>query len=563
MDFLNQAIAQLRDLFQSMTPAARITAVLLAGVIAVSLGYLTQHRSAGSDQYLFGGEYLPPTDADRAMAAIAQAGLQNAEREGNRIKVPHGQESTYLAAVADGGALPPNFHQLMDDALDSNPLTDGNTRQHRINAAKQQMLSMMLRKMAGIEEAMLMFDISKIGGLSRKRQVTASVSVRAIPGEAIDANRVKMIRKAVAGAIAGLQPGDVTITDLGSGSAFGGGTSDAAAGLLDDRYYQTRIAYERLMKSNIEDLLLNIPGVRVQVTAELDETLGKNTKTIKTDAEGAPLSTTVVENKKTIRRQENGGRVGLIAQGPNPGGVEQTSQALIENETTETTNKANNLVGTREEILTEAGLVPRQVRAAIAVPSDYIVKVWREKQPKNPDGLLNDQFPSDTDLQNTEEAIKTNIENVVAALLPKVPGKTNFPNVHFSVFQSLTPEAIEPPSTTNKALSWASLNFNTLMMGGLGLVSLMMLRSLVKSIPPSEPMEAIESMEPATLPMHAGNVVPSESADTQEGSEKESSGLSKLRMKKGPNIRDELSEIIREDPDAAAAILRSWIGKAS
>jgi len=99
------------------------------------------------------------------------------------------------------------------------------------------------------------------------------------------------------------------------------------------------------------------------------------------------------------------------------------------------------------------------------------------------------------------------------------------------------------------------------MMGGLGLVSLVMLRSLVKSIPPSE---AMESLGPATIPMPAGSgdSAPGDSADTQEGTEQEAGGRTKLRLNKGPNIKDELSEIIREDPDAAAAILRTWIGNA-
>ena len=49
MDFLNQATGQIRELFLSMTPAARVTALLLVGVIVVSMGYLFQHHSASPD----------------------------------------------------------------------------------------------------------------------------------------------------------------------------------------------------------------------------------------------------------------------------------------------------------------------------------------------------------------------------------------------------------------------------------------------------------------------------------------------------------------------------------
>jgi flagellar biosynthesis/type III secretory pathway M-ring protein FliF/YscJ len=32
-------------------------------------------------------------------------------------------------------------------------------------------------------------------------------------------------------------------------------------------------------------------------------------------------------------------------------------------------------------------------------------------------------------------------------------------------------------------------------------------------------------------------------------------------LKKGKSLKDDLVEIVHEDPDAAAEILRSWIGK--
>src|SRR5215470_9963560 len=99
MDFLNQAIAQVSDLFRSMTPGARITAGLLLAVVVVSVGYLFQQQAAGPDEYLFGGEYLTDGQLNQIDAAIAKANLSNYRREGNRILVPAGQKAAYLAAV--------------------------------------------------------------------------------------------------------------------------------------------------------------------------------------------------------------------------------------------------------------------------------------------------------------------------------------------------------------------------------------------------------------------------------------------------------------------------------
>src|SRR5262245_43245069 len=119
MDFLNKSLAQLSELFRSMTPGARITAGLLLAVVVVSFGSLFQHAAAGPDAFLFGGEALSDNEINQAEAAIAKAGLSGYQREGNRIRVPAGQQAAYLAAVADGGALPPNFNTILAKALDS------------------------------------------------------------------------------------------------------------------------------------------------------------------------------------------------------------------------------------------------------------------------------------------------------------------------------------------------------------------------------------------------------------------------------------------------------------
>ena len=86
MDFLNKAIAQLSELFRSMTPGARIMAGLLLAVVVISVGYLFQHSATGPDTYLFGGEPISNGQLDRVEAAIAKAGLSDFQREGSRIR---------------------------------------------------------------------------------------------------------------------------------------------------------------------------------------------------------------------------------------------------------------------------------------------------------------------------------------------------------------------------------------------------------------------------------------------------------------------------------------------
>ena len=117
MDVFNNISAQIRDVFASMTAGARITAALLLAVVVVSLGYLFQQGTASGDAYLFGGEYLPASQLDRIEMAIAKRNLSGHIREGNRIRVPAGQKHEYLAAIAEDGATPRNFHDLLENSL--------------------------------------------------------------------------------------------------------------------------------------------------------------------------------------------------------------------------------------------------------------------------------------------------------------------------------------------------------------------------------------------------------------------------------------------------------------
>lgn len=555
MDFLNQALGQIRDLLQSMTPAARVTALLLVGVIVVSLGYLVQHHSANPDEFLFNGEFLPSSDVDRAEAAIAQAGLNGYERVGNRIRVPQGQKAEYLAAVADGGALPANFHSLLEDALDMGPFVDPETRRQRMKAAREQQLSMIIRAMHGIEEAQVIYDMREPRGLSKTGEVTATVSIQPTPGEAVDARRLKMIKKAVAGAIVGLTAEKVMVANLGDGSYLS--DNGVSGESFDDPYYQHRIAFEQHMKSNIEELLSYIPGIRVQVTAELDDVIEQTTRTTTPDGEPAPLRETRQDTESQKARVDVGGQVGLTAQGPSRSN-EQLFDTKITDSTRDGSSETENLVGTKDQFLRQSGLVPKHVRAGIAIPRVYLVDVWRERlrrKGEDPDKPFPDDIETQLDLIKKE--LVQDIGEVIVPLLPKELAKDTFSDVKITFFESITPDPIEPPAMTGQALAWAGRNLNTMLMAGIALVSLVMLRSLVKAIPPAEP---IASLGGATL---AFNTVGGEAAPASgEEEEEEVERRPRLKLKKGSSLKDDLTEIVREDPDAAASILRGWISNA-
>src|SRR6476646_10670484 len=212
MGFLNNAIAQLSELLRSMTPGARITAGLLLAVVVISVGYLFQHSSTGPDTYLFGGEPISSGQLDRIEAAIAKAGLSDFQREGFRIRVPSGQQAKYLAAVADAGALPPNFNTILENALEKGgPWESREATRERLKIARQQTLSEIVRAMPWVENAIVLYDEHEsrdLRSVTPTTQKTASVSVKPIAGEILTSLRAKKIQKLVACSV-NMKPSDV------------------------------------------------------------------------------------------------------------------------------------------------------------------------------------------------------------------------------------------------------------------------------------------------------------------------------------------------------------------
>ena len=195
------------------------------------------------------------------------------------------------------------------------------------------------------------------------------------------------------------------------------------------------------------------------------------------------------------------------------------------------------------------GLTPESAKVAIAIPNSYfresVARVQpgsRRARPKTPDPAALEQI-------RTEEIAK--IKTLVAALLPPAKNVTDLTElVTVKSLQDLKPTEIPLPGIGQQVLVWLSRYWSTLGLIGLGLVSLVVLRSMVRAAPAGAETAPVQ-MRVAAEP----EAQPSESA--------ESVAARRLRRfaGNGPSLRDELSELVKEDPDAAANILRSWIGQ--
>ncbi len=550
MDFLNRALAQLSDLFRSMTPGARLASALLLGVAVISLGFLFNTQVAGTDAYLMGGERFAASELPAMEAAFAKAGLAAYEVEGNRVRVPRGQQSAYMGALADAGALPSNFGDLLMRAVgESNPFHTSSQREELLKVAKQKELANIVRAMSGIENAAVFFDEKPKPGLRRDKLLSASVIVKPQGSMPLDDNRVPMIRHLVAGAVAGLTPQKVTVIDQ-NGRTYAADESGSAGSGQDDVYFATQQRWQNWYRDEIRNALSYVENAVVTVNVELDKELEHTEESVKVDPQ--PVAVHSTELTKILTQEKGGGpagQVGLQAQQPNAGAA--LSAAAQGNRTSEDTSnrEEQNVVSHNRKHLKMKGLTPTRVSVAVAIPDTYIKDVWRTQNV--PAAGQPAAEPGPQELAKLEEEIKVKIrQHVFGQVL--APGEVQDPSrlVTVTTFAHLPRAPLPMPASTDAVLAWLAQYWSTLGLFGLAGFGLLVLRSTVRA----------GTAQPTSLGGERDEPVAGTIGQGEAEAESDAPLKKKRRISGGPSLRDELAELVRDDPDTAANILRGWIG---
>jgi flagellar M-ring protein FliF len=548
MDFLNKAFAQIRDLFLSMTPAARITTALLLAVVVISLGYLFTHEIAGPDVYLLSGEMFSDRDIDNMRIAFAQEGLNGYEIEGNKVRVPRGRRTEYLTALAKHNALPEDFDEILTKALSSSsPFAPPSQREALQKADRERFLSRTLSTWPEIERAYVTYETRKRGGLSRDVLCTASVQVKPRGTDPLDPAVISSIRTTVVKSVPGLKPEDCAVIDINAGRATLGGP-DNPGNPMDDAYIAEQHYYEEKYKKDVLNAL-GIPGATVTAFAVLSNEKLHQEQEVKYDPKGsAPLQTSETTSEKSSESGAPAGRPGYLAQNTARSLATATAKGTSETETQSESNQQN-LVSTTKTLTETRGHMLERVAVTVTVPTSYYEQVWRRDNPPKEGEEAKEIQQSD--LEPIRTRTEAQIKGLVATIIPP-PKDGSDPKSLITVaeFPDLPSPPMPEPGLAQNVFAWLGDSWSTLGLIGLALFSLVMLRSMVRSAPASEPGRKLLA------------------APSIEGGEEEESAADRAaherKLKRfsgsGASLRDELSDLVSEDPDTAANILRNWIG---
>lgn len=558
---LQGVVKQIRELLSTMTPTARIMAGLMVGVIVVSLGWIVSSQQSANSEYLLGGQNFSDEQLNKMERALGQAALRNYERHGNRLKIPTLERDQYLKALAEGKAIPEEWNSAVGEALlaGNNPLIAPSVTAERVKHARQQDLAKILSAMPGIDRVGVFYD-AKEPRFGREAQQSASIYLQGVAGQPISTETMRQICEVATTHFPGLKPDNVTVMDL-SGNIYRG-SSDPLE--MDQQpFLRAQRSWESYYEQKVREELSIYGDVKIGVIVELDPTLKRETEQMKFDPVGTAAVATNSRKDTKSSKAPPGGRPGTE---PNAIGNKSASVSTPPDQTAETKESLENLqsvIGHQATVTKEAPLIPKRVSITVGVPESYYRKVALQRFIVDPNNRDKQPPPlADTDLARLQKEAEDNIRAALEGQLPQVrQGDDRFQLVKVYSYTDLPPPELPELTLAETSLAWLSKSWSTVGLFVLVGMSLLLMFGWSRSQTPTEADRdfaqgfGLEVPEGLADSLELGEENPGAAAQSEEHAPK--------FQATGGEMKEELSSLIKENPDAAANLLRAWIGEAA
>ncbi|MCL2349572.1 MAG: hypothetical protein FWC50_15080 [Planctomycetaceae bacterium] len=564
---------QIRDLYYGMTPGIRIIAGLLAGVLVVSVVYLFASGMTGGgfttrDTFLLNGYQFSPSEQRLAIEALGNEGLRDYTFEGFRLRVPARQEDKYIKALSKGGAIPSDpVAIMMNSSKNATPLDSKALMAERQIAALQLSISKDLRTMYALDDANVLISERRVTRDMQSQIVrSASVSVWPKTDDELD-SRVKGGIAAIVKNAAGIDDiTNITITNKRTGSTWEGNREwfQGSDGSYLDRQRQAEVNWEQ----KIRRLFRDVEGLSVTASISLEKYLTRQQFEV---SHGRPtIGVSDTENSKVESKGVGQGlRPGYEAQG-NMGGINVPLPLNNANAASGSSHTANfnrdriaNVMQGTEGTVTFVPLPPKSLSVSLRVPYSYFRRTWELAHP--PADGEQQQEPQQNEL---DAWVTTQIAQMKEQIITLIKQENEgVEEASLDRFVTIVPYHETPPlpprilSGSQSVMYWFSDNWKTVGLFGIIAVALGVLWGVTRPAKP-EPIIIYEAAEmPHVEPERTKGSKGTAGAFDEEEEEMAVPRTLEPFNKSVRSLQEEISELVAENPDAAANVLRQWIGK--
>ena len=561
MNQLNQFFQQMRTLFAGMTPQSRLMAVLLTAGIVISCFFLVQGYSngTGTTVYLFDGQPLSDPQLDKIEIALSVGSLRRYERVGNRIRVPAAAKDEYYKAISVGKAIPEGMGGAVEAGLSGTGFLESTKMtESRIAVAKNKDLANNLKQMNQyILDANIMHDVVREGFSAERKQV-ASIAIKTKSGKPLTHNQKEGIVAYIEKSYAGLKRKDIALLDLSDSRTMI--ANDDPTSKATTQYYETKRAREDELRSRAELLLADYGDIRLDVSVDLDTTLTELTEQLNYNEKPTNIVSTTSKKDAKSKRPIPSGRPGAE---PNVTSNERATLSDQTSDSKETIENLKNVTGNTLTRIEKAGLQTKRALFTVVVPFSYYRKAalhrWQELNPGKP--ISEAPEFKEPELKTVIADTQLSIQNKLTPLLPPgLPGEDKNPKVSVDYYYDLPVPEMAGPTLSQKAIAWLAQSWQTMALMGLVGVALMSLRSFAKTAPGSNDGDFERGFD---LPLDDATDIDLSSLTDEESDlfvEKPDNEPTAPRLRtSGGEMKSDLTTLVRENPDAAATLLRNWI----
>jgi flagellar biosynthesis/type III secretory pathway M-ring protein FliF/YscJ len=422
----------------------------------------------------------------------------------------------------------------------------------------------MISQMSSIERAKVVLDPSEGSGALGRANVpsSASVSVRTVSGD-LTQQQVDAIAHLVAHSHAGLKPENVAIIDSRSGRSLRARDKESVS---ISRYLEVKQAAEKHAKGAIAGALDFIPGVLIQVNAqvnateELQQTSSyEDPKLGVTNESSRTLNSTMATpNTEPAVRPNTGVNIAMGRNG---------SQMSDERNDTSSVPA----FGRKESQIRDPKGYPLQINATIGVPRSYFVRLMQDMNsaatgPSDAGATQPDAKSAAIDPAELDAFVLKETDRLKLYVTPLIDTQAIAGAAAGTVTVSMVPDfampVIDEAHITNASSSMLASGVSgdlikTVGLGGLALLSVAMMFLMVRrasSKPTLPTAQELVGVPPALAGGDSDLVGEAdESAPALEGVELTDDAMRRQQM------LDQIRSMISETPEEASNLLRRWV----
>ena len=564
MERLRQLISEIAARLSVLTVSQRLAIGLCTVLAAFSMLWLMQWSTLPDTVSLLNHDFSY-SELDGAEEALKANDIPY-EIRGTRVFVGPADRHNALRVLHAANALPEgSLYDMASVVSDQNPFAAPEARDYAQNYAKGNELAKIIATTQSVKQASVIINPKSKRRLGGQSDVpTASVAVMLASGQELSEQMVDGFAKLVSGAVAGLKPHNVYVTDTNTGRSYNTPHPDDLASFDVFSMEKKREAH---LQSKILGALAYIPGLRVAVTVEVDSSK-RTMQKLRHEAAQPRI--------ETAQSSEQGGS----SPAAEPGVQANLGQAVSGGAGASTSTTEQSSVENFEPKLAETETVeqvpfaPKSVTAAIGIPRSFIVGIFKARYPEKSDpkdedgeftGIMEDQIAK----------VRAGVERIVMAKDPKNVQVNVYPDVEWSASGSSLSQlpgvatVVEARTESIDAMDMARDYGPQLGLATLALVSMFMMMRIVRSVPKPPPLPEVETAKAA------GSKPSSEGADEEQeqllvagtspvGKAATSETLLIAREIDDQTLRfqqlgEEVSKLVESDPEGAAGLIRRWL----